>query len=606
MVTPTTRAGKGSELSWAELDANWTDLAAAINRIFPTDVSFGTSIPFTGNSFMPQQSVSGALAFTVNATGAVRDARCYVRLVANGTNTPSFTGFKEWGGSMGYDARSGIVNELSFWYDGNDFWYSFAQAVGATAIDTVAPTFTTAQVANATRAVIAITMSETLDAASVPATSAFSASGGRTVTGVAISGTTVNVTVNTAYAFGDTITVTYTKPGTGMLRDTSGNQTASFGPSSVTNNIATVPGAPTIGTATAGNTTASVAFTAPGSNGGATITGYTATSSPGGLTGTGSASPITVSGLTNGTAYTFTVTATNSEGTGSASAASNSVTPSAGATAPGAPTGLTLGTATSTTQPLTWTAPASDGGSAITDYVVQYAVAGSGSWSTFSDGTSTTASATVTGLTASTSYDYRVAAVNAIGTGSYSSTATGSTAAAPSFNYLRIDNATKTGTFTETGDSTNGYTYAGSQSFSSGKFMAASTPKVPDGAWVAIRGEGLSEGGIVGLDTASAPAYFTVFNVGVWISSGNWTRLTNGGSVTSLGVASAAGQIVRLRRSGNDVIAELSTNEGASWSTMYTWTSITNSSEVLYAHFSAANTTPVSNIIRPHHSGMTA
>jgi len=88
------------------------------------------------------------------------------------------------------------------------------------------------------------------------------------------------------------------------------------------------PGAPTIGTATAGNASASVAFTAPVYAGyPATITSYTVTSSPGGFTGTGSSSPITVSGLTNGTAYTFTVTATNSTGTGPASGASNSVTP---------------------------------------------------------------------------------------------------------------------------------------------------------------------------------------------------------------------------------------------------------------------------------------
>jgi hypothetical protein len=103
--------------------------------------------------------------------------------------------------------------------------------------------------------------------------------------------------------------------------------TASFTPS-------TVPGAPTIGTAVAGNAQATVNGTAPASNGGAAITGYRSTATPGGSTVTGASLPITHTGLSNGTGYTFTLAATNANGYGAESAASNSVTPSAPGTAP--------------------------------------------------------------------------------------------------------------------------------------------------------------------------------------------------------------------------------------------------------------------------------
>lgn len=90
---------------------------------------------------------------------------------------------------------------------------------------------------------------------------------------------------------------------------------------------AALPGAPTGVTAIAGNGQATVSFTPPADNGGSPITGYTVTSSPGNITATGTDTTITVTGLTNGTAYTFTVTASNAAGTGPASAPSNTVIP---------------------------------------------------------------------------------------------------------------------------------------------------------------------------------------------------------------------------------------------------------------------------------------
>jgi hypothetical protein len=91
-------------------------------------------------------------------------------------------------------------------------------------------------------------------------------------------------------------------------------------------NAASAPSAPTIGTATDSGTgsTSSVTFTAPGS--GSAVDIYKVTSSPDSITGYGHYSPITVSGLSAGTAYTFTVTGVNNQGTGTASSASNSLT----------------------------------------------------------------------------------------------------------------------------------------------------------------------------------------------------------------------------------------------------------------------------------------
>lgn len=92
--------------------------------------------------------------------------------------------------------------------------------------------------------------------------------------------------------------------------------------------ITPLPSVPTIGAATAVNfESVNVAFTAPGAYAGST---FTATSSPGGLTATSATSPILVTGLSESTAYTFTVTATNATGTSGASAASDPVTTPAG------------------------------------------------------------------------------------------------------------------------------------------------------------------------------------------------------------------------------------------------------------------------------------
>ncbi|MHB8165176.1 MAG: fibronectin type III domain-containing protein [Sulfuricella sp.] len=112
----------------------------------------------------------------------------------------------------------------------------------------------------------------------------------------------------------------------------------------------TTTSAPTIGTAIAGNAQATVSFTAPTNTGGSPITGYSVISSPAGGVDTNAGTTAlthTITGLTNGTSYTFMVVAANSVGAGTASAASNSVIPSKGSQSIGAisflPTSLSVG-----------------------------------------------------------------------------------------------------------------------------------------------------------------------------------------------------------------------------------------------------------------------
>ncbi len=187
------------------------------------------------------------------------------------------------------------------------------------------------------------------------------------------------------------------------------NRVGSSLPSGSSNAVtpATVPDAPTIGTATAGNATATVTFIPPQNDGGSAITSYKVTSAPDGLTQSGASSPITLNNLVNGTTYTFTVQAINAVGASLPSAPSNAVTP---ATIPGAPTAV-YATVGNTQSIVSWTAP-SDGGATITQYTV--VADGTGQSCTALNGATM---CTVSNLTNGTSYTFTVTATNRVGTG---------------------------------------------------------------------------------------------------------------------------------------------------------------------------------------------
>lgn len=176
------------------------------------------------------------------------------------------------------------------------------------------------------------------------------------------------------------------------------------------------PAAPTA-VADAGGTSATVSFTPPASSD--PITEYRVTASTG-QTVTGPASPLVVTGLTKGTAVTFTVAAKNVYGYGAESPASNSVTP---VTVPGAPTGVTATPGAGGTASVAFTPPTDNGGSPITSYTVTSAPGGL-------TATGAGSPLTVTGLTAGTSYTFTATATNAVGTSAASAPSAAVTALA--------------------------------------------------------------------------------------------------------------------------------------------------------------------------------
>jgi hypothetical protein len=126
------------------------------------------------------------------------------------------------------------------------------------------------------------------------------------------------------------------------------------------------------------------------------------------------------------------VAGVSAAGAGTYTSASSSVTPSAG-TPPNAPTSLTA-TAGNSQISLSWTAPSAPGTSAISGYTVEYTPSG-GSAQTVSTG-STGTTYTLTGLTNGTAYTVRVAAVSAVGTGTFTASSSSVSPSAASFSAI--------------------------------------------------------------------------------------------------------------------------------------------------------------------------
>lgn len=292
-----------------------------------SDIAFSTTVPLTnvGGAYMTGlQTVSGALTFTP-AASPVRGAYTFAFLKANGANVPDVSAFTEHGSSMGYLNTANILNVAQFFNLGGVNWVSWSQAAVPVAI--VAPTLVT--LTGPTAGVVNVASSNYTVNTDGVRTAAV------TVTPTPVTGITFtpsSVTLAAGSSSG-TFTATSTTTGTKTIAVTNGSSLTN--PSSITLTVAaaaTAPATMAAPVATGGDTTASVALTAP-SDGGSAITGYTVTSIPaGGVDSNAGLTSLThvMTGLTNGTAYTFTAKATNAVGTAAtASPASNSVTPAA-------------------------------------------------------------------------------------------------------------------------------------------------------------------------------------------------------------------------------------------------------------------------------------
>ena len=364
--------------------------------------------------------------------------------------------------------------------------------------------------------------------------------------------------------------------------------------------VITAPDSPTALAGTPSSTQVSLTWTAPAQTGGAPITDYkiyykSASTWIPFTDGVSTNTFVTVTGLTNGTAYDFKVSAVNSSNLEGEYSAVITKTP---ASTPGTVTSLAEASRSGTGATLTWTAPSSNGGSAITDYLVQYKFDTDTAWVTFADGVSATTGASITGLLSGVAYNYQVSAINVIGTGSPVNTVT-----------LKSNDGNGQSTLTWTapsnpGGSITGYRVehriVGENTWSVGSNLNTDTGTVltglNNGTSYQIR-IGAIVGGTIGAYTSTALSTpFTVPSAptltgtsGLNQISLNWSAPANNGSVIT-------DYVIQYRTGGGSWITK---TDGVNTNTSYVLPSLVNGTtyEVQVAGVNAAGTGGYSSIV---------
>ena len=322
--------------------------------------------------------------------------------------------------------------------------------------------------------------------------------------------------------------------------------------------VVTAPGSPTDVSAGVGNASTTVAWVAPTSTGNSPLTGYTATAwsaNTGGVAvGTCDPSPATalsctISGLTNGTTYHVDVRARNDYFAGTASSPREPVTPAGVVVAPSAPQSIAANAADSSLG-VTWTAPASNGGSAIDTYTAR-AFAGSSGGAPVGSCTTASLGCTISALANGTTYYVEVFAHNSAGNGTPSSprlaatpattpTAPPGVAAAPGDSQASV---TWTAPASDGGSPITGYTARAWSAASGGSTVATCRPAVPTGLLCVITG--LTGGTTYHVDVVATNAHGTgstpASRIAVTPTAPAAPPVSGGGGGSSSGGSSSSG-----------------------------------------------------------------
>lgn len=197
--------------------------------------AFSTSIRLDASRVIyAAHTITAPLTISVDPTGAIPGATAILRLVSDGVNIPVFNGVKRANASAEFYNGLTIVNMIQIFYDGVDFWLSIWQEDGVVPPDITAPTLQTSVIYTATPDRINLIYSENLVTVP-PAISAFAVNTvGKSITGITISGNTVTIIFNSAFAPGS-VDLNYTVPGSNPIRDAAGNLASALVNQSVIN-----------------------------------------------------------------------------------------------------------------------------------------------------------------------------------------------------------------------------------------------------------------------------------------------------------------------------------------------------------------------------------